>query len=76
MPEMNDSDSWLSKTSLTFKIGSVVKKLWLMEVGEFSENPENFLQNGFFFGKKNICKGKMSFIFKQQFISSISYDSG
>ena len=46
MPEMNDSDSWLSKTSLTFKIGSVVKKLWLMEVGEFSENPENFLQNG------------------------------
>ena len=52
MPEMNDSDSWLSKTSLTFKIGSVVKKLWLMEVGEFSENPENFLQNGGFFRKK------------------------
>ena len=53
MPEMNDSDSWLSKTSLTFKIGSVVKKLWLIEVGGFSENPEIFLQNGVFFSKKN-----------------------
>ena len=52
MPEMNDSDSWLSKTSLTFKIGSVVKKLWLIEVGGFSENPEIFLQNGGFLVKK------------------------
>ena len=52
MTEMNDSDSWLSKTSLTFKIGSVVKKLWLIEVGGFSENPEIFLQNGFFWQKK------------------------
>ena len=53
MPEMNDSDSWLSKTSLTFKIGSVVEKLWLMEVGEFSGNPEIFLQNGRVLVKKN-----------------------
>ena len=33
-----------AKTSLTFKIGSVVKKLWLIEVGGFSGNPEIVLQ--------------------------------